>query len=84
METYSGGEDDYREGSGPLHVQRSAPDNSLVKAFLKSEEEAGYPRTDDINGYTQEVLVCWTHQSIAASAGALCALILTKPELGPT
>ena len=54
METYSGGEDDYRGGSGPLHVQRSAPKNPLVQAFLKSGEEAGYPRTDDINGYTQE------------------------------
>ena len=54
METYSGGEDDYRGGSGPLHVQRPDPDNPLVHAFVKSGEEAGYPLTDDINGYTQE------------------------------
>lgn len=54
METYSGGEDDFRGGSGPLHVQRPAPDNPLVQAFLKSGEQAGYPLTDDINGYTQE------------------------------
>ena len=54
LETYSGGEDDYRGGGGPLHVQRAAPTNPLVHAFLKSGEEAGYPRTDDINGYVQE------------------------------
>ncbi|MDE0308322.1 MAG: choline dehydrogenase [Acidiferrobacterales bacterium] len=54
MENYSHGEDDFRGGSGPLHVQRSAPDNPLVHAFLKSGEQAGYPGTDDINGYVQE------------------------------
>ena len=54
METYSGGEDDYRGGSGPLHVQRPAPDNPLVQAFLKSGEEADYRLTDDVNGYMQE------------------------------
>ena len=54
METYSGGEDAFRGGSGPLHVQRNTPVNPLFQAFLKSGEEAGYPQTDDINGYTQE------------------------------
>lgn len=54
LETYSGGEDNYRGGSGPMHVQRATPDHPLVQAFLKSGEEAGYPLTDDINGYRQE------------------------------
>ncbi len=54
MENYSGGEDQFRGGSGPLHVQRAEPDNPLVQAFLKSGEAAGYPLTDDINGYKQE------------------------------
>ena len=54
METYSGGADEFRGGRGPLKVQRPAPDNPLVQAFLKSGEQAGYPITDDINGYTQE------------------------------
>lgn len=54
MESYSGGEDEYRGGNGPLHVQRAVPDNPLFRAFLKSGEQAGYPLTDDINGYTQE------------------------------
>ncbi len=54
METYSGGEDAYRGGSGPLHVQRAAPQNPLVQAFLKSGEQAGYRLSDDMNGYRQE------------------------------
>ncbi len=54
METYSGGSDDYRGGGGPLHVQRALADNPVDQAFLNSGEQAGYPLTDDINGYMQE------------------------------
>ena len=54
LETYSGGEDEYRGGSGPLQVHRPVPNNPLFYAFLTSGEQAGYPLTDDINGYTQE------------------------------
>ncbi len=54
MENYSGGEDEYRGGSGPLHVHRPEPENPLFHAFLRSGDEAGYPHTDDINGWMQE------------------------------
>jgi len=54
IETYSAGGDAYRGGSGPMRVHRSTPADPLSLAFLKAGEEAGYPMTDDINGYKQE------------------------------
>ncbi len=54
METYAGGECEYRGGKGPLKVHRPEVENPIYQAFLKSGEEAGYPVTDDICGYRQE------------------------------
>ncbi len=55
METYSGGGDDFRGGSGPLKVHRSAPeDHPLSQAFIEAGKEAGYQETTDISGFCQE------------------------------
>ena len=54
METYSGGGDDFRGDAGPLKVLRPEVANPIFRAFLKAGEQAGYPLTDDINGYRQE------------------------------
>ncbi len=54
MESYEGGADEYRGGSGPLHVHRPVVADPLTHAFLKAGGEAGYPLTDDICGYRQE------------------------------
>ena len=48
------GGDDYRGDSGPLHLETPDCDNPLFEAFFQAAEEAGYPRTDDVNGYQQE------------------------------
>ncbi|CEG42164.1 choline dehydrogenase [Plasmopara halstedii] len=49
------GGDDYRGGNGPLHVTRNTQKNQpLFQAFLDAAVEAGYPFTDDLNGYQQE------------------------------
>ena len=55
-ETWQGGEDDYRGGSGPLGVSggNNMAGNPLYQAFIDAGVEAGYPRTDDYNGYCQE------------------------------
>ncbi len=55
-ETWQGGEDDYRGGSGPLGVSggNNMVGNPLYQAFIDSGVEAGYPRTEDYNGYRQE------------------------------
>ena len=54
LETYAGGGDDYRGGDGPMKIHRPTPEDPLTLAFLESGEQAGYPMTDDINGYKQE------------------------------
>ncbi len=55
-ETWQGGEDDYRGGSGPLGVTggNNMERNPLYQAFVDAGVEAGYPRTDDYNGYCGE------------------------------
>lgn len=55
-ETWQDGEDAYRGGSGPLGVSggNNMAGNPLYQAFIDAGVEAGYPRTDDYNGYCQE------------------------------
>lgn len=44
----------FRGNSGPLKLERGPVKGPLFAAFFKATEEAGYPRTDDVNGYRQE------------------------------
>ncbi len=55
-ETWYKGEDDYRGGSGPVGTcnGNEMKLNPLYQAFIDAGEEAGYPTTDDYNGYRQE------------------------------
>lgn len=48
------GENDYRGGYGPLHVSRGKMLNPLFQAFIDAGMSAGYPYTEDVNGYQQE------------------------------
>ncbi|GGF44707.1 choline dehydrogenase [Marmoricola endophyticus] len=50
----SNGADDWRGGDGPLHLERGKAENPLFDAFFAAAQEAGYPLTDDVNGYRQE------------------------------
>ena len=56
IETWSGGENIYRGGNGPLKVNRSKIDDSfpLLKSVIKAAAEAGYETFEDSNGYKQE------------------------------
>ncbi len=54
METCLAGEDEFRGGDGPLVLERGPTKNPLFQAFFDSAQEAGYPLTDDVNGYQQE------------------------------
>lgn len=54
METCLAGADEWRGGSGPLILERGPATNPLFGAFLEAVQEAGYPLTDDVNGYRQE------------------------------
>ena len=55
-ETRRKGGDAYRGDSGPLHVSTGACENPLFGAFIEAGKQAGYPYTEDMNGYQQEGL----------------------------
>jgi choline dehydrogenase len=54
METCLAGADEWRGGDGPLIVERGPADGPLYDAFFAAVQQAGYPLTDDVNGYRQE------------------------------
>lgn len=54
-ETRDIGPNDYHGGDGPVSVTTpKAGNNPLFKAMVDAGVQAGYPRTDDLNGYQQE------------------------------
>jgi choline dehydrogenase len=54
-ETRDSGANDYHGDSGPVHVTTPKNGNNvLYQAMIDAGVEAGYPRTDDLNGYQQE------------------------------
>ena len=55
-ETRLKGGDKYRGGNGPLYVSTGGDNNPLYEAFIEAGREAGYPVTEDMNGYQQEGL----------------------------
>jgi choline dehydrogenase len=46
--------DELRGHSGPLELERGPATNPLFEAFFSAAEQAGYPRTADVNGFRQE------------------------------
>ena len=54
-ETRDIGPNAYHGGDGPVHVTTSKPGNNpLFGAMVDAGVQAGYARTDDLNGYRQE------------------------------
>ncbi len=53
-ETRVQGGDQYRGDSGPLFTTSGSLAGPLNRTFVEAGIEAGYPRTDDMNGYQQE------------------------------
>ena len=51
---HSHGDGGYRGETGPLVLERGPAVNPLFEAFLAATEQAGHPRTTDVNGYRQE------------------------------
>lgn len=49
--------DAYHGGDGPLGVVTTSQDNPLYQAYMAAGVEAGYPHSDDYNGYQQEGFV---------------------------
>lgn len=55
-ETRVDGGDAYRGNSGPLYTTTPKNPNPLYTAFIEAGRQAGYPVTEDVNGYQQEGL----------------------------
>lgn len=54
FETRLQGADEYHGSNGPLNISTPKCDNPLFDAFFAAAKQAGYPLTDDVNGYQQE------------------------------
>ncbi|HZT02597.1 MAG TPA: choline dehydrogenase [Steroidobacteraceae bacterium] len=48
------GGDTYRGGGGPVHTRYGPLDNPLNRVWLEAGRQAGYPFTQDMNGFQQE------------------------------
>ena len=53
-ERHASRRDGYHGTDGPLAVVTASQRNPLYEAFIEAGVEAGYPRTDDVNGFQQE------------------------------
>jgi choline dehydrogenase len=53
-ETRAEGGNAYRGDAGPLQTRYGTLENPLHAAWLAAAREAGYPATDDVNGFQQE------------------------------
>ncbi|MBA1146313.1 choline dehydrogenase [Ectothiorhodospiraceae bacterium WFHF3C12] len=53
-EDFDQGANDYHGDDGPLHVTTGPMKNPLYGAFVEAGVAAGYPHTEDMNGYQQE------------------------------
>ena len=55
-ECWQGGADAFRGGAGPIGTRTGSgmKGNPLYAAFIEAGAQAGYPRTEDGNGYRQE------------------------------
>jgi choline dehydrogenase len=54
MEDTLAGADEFRGADGPLKLTRGPANSPLFQAFFEAVQEAGYPLTEDVNGYRQE------------------------------
>jgi len=85
LETREDGGDDYRGDSGPIRVRRQHDLMPLAQSFLDAGREAGYPFTDDVNGYQQEGFCRFDGNILngvrASSAQAFLRPALHRPNL---
>ncbi|KAL5022044.1 hypothetical protein ScPMuIL_001199 [Solemya velum] len=79
-QTHECGADEYRGGDGPLHVSRGKTNNPLFQAFIDAGVQAGYPFTDDMNGYQQEG-VGWMDMTIHNGKRWSAASAYLRPAL---
>ncbi|MGN6870881.1 MAG: choline dehydrogenase [Solirubrobacteraceae bacterium] len=85
METCLAGADEWRGSDGPQILERGPATNPLFKAFFEAVQQAGYPLTDDVNGYRQEGFAAFDrtiHRGRRLSAArAYLHPVMSRPNL---
>jgi choline dehydrogenase len=78
-------DDPWRGHDGPLVLERGPATNELFGAMLEAAVQAGYERTEDVNGYRQEGFAAfdrniWRGRRISAARGYLHP-VMGRPNL---
>ena len=85
MENRLIGGDDWRGDSGPLQLETGPATNPLFQAWLAAGEQAGYGRTDDVNGFRQEGFAVFDKNMVRgrrlSAARAYLHPVLDRPNL---
>ena len=78
-------DDPYRGHDGPLVLERGPATNPLFQAFFDATVQAGYPRTEDVNGYRQEGFAPFDrnirHGRRLSAARAYLHPVMNRPNL---
>ncbi len=53
-ESHEDGGDEFHGGDGPLRISSGKSSAPLFRTFVEAGREAGFPHTDDFNGFAQE------------------------------
>lgn len=85
MENRLVGGDAWRGADGPLRLETGPATNPLFDAWLTAGEQAGYGRTDDVNGYRQEGFAPFDKNMVRgrrlSAARAYLHPVLDRPNL---
>jgi choline dehydrogenase len=77
--------DKWRGGDGPLELERGPATNPLFEAFFEATVQAGYPRTEDVNGFRQEGFAAFDRNvrrgRRLSAAGAYLHPVMDRPNL---
>ena len=77
--------DDWRNDDGPLTLERGPADSPLFDAWLDAGVEAGFNRTDDVNGFRQEGFAAFDKNVLRgrrlSAARAYLHPVLDRPNL---
>jgi choline dehydrogenase len=78
-------DDPFRGHDGPLVLERGPAKGPLFDAFFEAVQQAGYPLTDDVNGYRQEGFAAFdrnVHNGKRLSAArAYLHPVMSRPNL---
>ncbi len=85
MENRLVGGDEWRGDAGPLQLETGPATNPLFQAWLEAGVQAGYGRTDDVNGFRQEGFAVFDKNMVRgrrlSAARAYLHPVLDRPNL---